>query len=87
MTSGTEWTDFIGFDSGKGSALADYGRALGISPDATMAFGDNENDRDMLNVVGHPYLMESCNPTMRGVNDRVRYVRTVEEELHRLLAE
>ena len=87
MTSGTEWTDFIGFGSGKGSALADYGRALGISPDEMMAFGDNENDRDMLNVVGHPYLMESCNPTMRGINDRVRYARTVEEELHRLLAE
>lgn len=87
MTSGTEWTDFIGFGSGKGSALADYGRALGISPDEMMAFGDNENDRDMLNVVGHPYLMESCNPSMRGVNDRVRYVRTVEEELRRLLAE
>ena len=87
MTSGTEWTDFIGFDSGKGSALADYGRALGISPDEMMAFGDNENDRDMLNVVGHPYLMESCNPSMRGINDRVRYVRTVEEELRRLLAE
>ncbi|MGO5254659.1 MULTISPECIES: HAD family hydrolase, partial [unclassified Collinsella] len=87
MTSGTEWTDFIGFDSGKGSALADYGRALGISPNEMMAFGDNENDRDMLNVVGHPYLMESCNPSMRGINDRVRYVRTVEEELRRLLAE
>ena len=87
MTSGTEWTDFIGFDSGKGSALADYGRALGISPNEMMAFGDNENDRDMLNVVGHPCLMESCNPSMRGVNDRVRYVRTVEEELRRLLAE
>ena len=38
MTSGTEWTDFIGFGSGKGSALADYGRALGISPDEMMAF-------------------------------------------------
>ena len=87
MTSGTEWTDFIGFDSGKGSALADYGRALGISPNEMVAFGDNENDRDMLNVVGHPYLMESCNPSMRGVNDRVRYVHTVEEELRRLLAE
>lgn len=87
MTSGAEWTDFIGFGSGKGSALADYGRALGISPDEMMAFGDNENDRDMLNVVGHPYLMESCNPSMRGINDRVRYVRTVEEELRRLLAE
>lgn len=31
--------------------------------------------------------MESCNPSMCGINDRVRYVRTVEEELRRLLAE
>jgi hypothetical protein len=31
--------------------------------------------------------MESCNPSMRGINDHVRYVRTVEEELRRLLAE
>ena len=31
--------------------------------------------------------MESCNPTMRGINDRGRYVHPVEEELHRLLAE
>ena len=31
--------------------------------------------------------MESCNPSMRGINDRVCYVRTVEEELRRLLAE
>ena len=42
MTSGTEWTDFIGFGSGKGSALADYGRALGISPDEMMAFGSKK---------------------------------------------
>ena len=32
MTSGTEWTDFIGFGSGKGSALADYGRAWVFRP-------------------------------------------------------
>ena len=31
--------------------------------------------------------MENCNPTMRDINDRVRYVHTVEEELRRLLAE
>ena len=45
MTSGTEWTDFIGFDSGKGPRLPDYGCALGISPNEMMAFGDNENDK------------------------------------------
>ena len=30
-------------------------------------FGDNENDRAMLEFVGHPYLMEVCNPTMENI--------------------
>lgn len=86
MTSGATWTDFICYGSGKGSALVDLGRALGIAPEEMAAFGDNENDRDMLDAVGHPYLMEVCNPSMRGCNARVREVATVEGELRRLLA-
>ena len=86
MTSGTTWTDFIGFGSGKGSALVDFGRVLGIAPEEMAAFGDNENDRDMLVRVGHPYLMEKCNPTMLGCSERLQMVATVEDELRRLLA-
>lgn len=85
VTSGWTWTDFIMPGADKGPALVEYGRILGIDPNEMLAFGDNENDRGMLNAVGHPYLMESCNPVMRGLNDRVRYVGSVEEGLRRLL--
>ena len=85
VTSGWTWTDFIIPGADKGPALVEYGRILGIDPSEMLAFGDNENDRGMLDAVGHPYLMESCNPVMRGLNDRVRYVGTVEEGLRRLL--
>lgn len=85
VTSGWTWTDFIIPGADKGPALVEYGRILGIDPSEMLAFGDNENDRGMLNAVGHPYLMESCNPVMRGLNERVRYVPTVEEGLRRLL--
>lgn len=49
------------------------------------AFGDNENDRTMLEFVGHPYLMETCNPTMRDV--RATTCRRVEDSLRQILEE
>lgn len=86
VTSGTTWIDFLPHGVNKGTALAAVGDYLGIDPADMAAFGDNENDREMLDLVGHPYLMETCNPTMRGLNDRIRYVESVEGELRRLLA-
>ncbi len=47
--------------------LKEIGERLGIAPDEMAAFGDNENDRAMLEFVGHPYLMEVCNPTMENI--------------------
>lgn len=86
VTSGNTWVDFLPFGVNKGTALEAAGERLGIAPAQMAAFGDNENDREMIDLVGHPYLMETCNPTMRGINDRVRYVPTVEDELARWLA-
>lgn len=85
MTSGTEWTDIVPKGTDKGAALLDFGRLMGIAPQQMAAFGDNENDYGMLNLVGHPYLMETCNPTMRGAVHGASYVPTVEGELRRLL--
>lgn len=86
VTSGRTWIDFLPFGVNKGTALEAAGRRLGIEPAQMAAFGDNENDREMLDLVGRPYLMDTCNPTMRGLNDRVRFVPTVEAELERWLA-
>ncbi len=67
VTSGTEWIDFAPLGTSKGSALKSIGEALGIAPDEMMAFGDNENDRAMLEFVGHPYIMAPCNPTVLDI--------------------
>ena len=86
VTSGTVWMDITMPGVDKGVAIAGFGAAEGIEPAQMVAFGDNLNDREMLDYVGHPYLMESCNPAMHGLNDRVRYCETVEGQLEQLLA-
>ena len=47
------------------------------------AFGDNENDREMLEYVGHPYLMEHSNPAIGDIQG-TRCVR-VEDSLREIL--
>ena len=75
--------DFVAKGTGKGEALEKLGRRFGIRAEEMAAFGDNENDRAMLTYVGHPYLMENCNPTMRDV--KARSCHTVEESLKEIL--
>ena len=86
VTSGTVWMDITMPGVNKGTALADFSAATGIAPAGMLAFGDAPNDTQMLEYVGHPYLVNSCAPNMRGLNDRIRYCETVEDELCRLLA-
>ena len=83
VTSGNEWVDFAPLGSSKGSALKNIGEQLGIRPEEMAAFGDNENDRAMLEYVGHPYLMENCNPSMRDV--QAARCSRVEDELRQIL--
>ena len=85
VTSGTEWVDFAPLGTSKGSALKSIGEALGIAPDEMMAFGDNENDRAMLEFVGHPYIMNPCNPTILDIPAN-RCTR-VEDVLRKVLEE
>ena len=44
----------------KGTGLRQLCAALGVAPEEVMAFGDNYNDLPMLELAGHPYLMESA---------------------------
>ena len=85
VTSGNEWVDFAPTGTSKGSALASIGEKLGIAPEEMAAFGDNENDRTMLEYVGHPYLMEDCNPSMLDV--KAKRCSRVEDELKQILQE
>lgn len=85
VTSGNEWVDFAPLGTSKGSALAVIGEKLGIAPEEMAAFGDNENDRTMLELVGHPFIMENCNPSIRDIPGT--RCRRVEEELRKILKE
>lgn len=87
VTSGATWMDVMALGVDKGWAMRELGRVLGIAPEEMVAFGDNENDREMLELVGRPYLMESGNPAMRGLSERLRLCESVHGELSRLLAE
>ena len=40
---------------------------IGLSKEETMAIGDEENDRAMLEVVGSPVVMENGNPEMKKI--------------------
>lgn len=51
----------------KGDAILHLAKHLGLSQEETMAIGDEENDRSMLEVVGHPVVMENGNPKLKKI--------------------
>ncbi len=83
FTSGNVWVDFAPLGTSKGSALKSIGELLGILPEEMVAFGDNENDRTMLEFVGHPYIMEHCNPSLLDIE--AKRCSKVEDALREIL--
>ena len=78
--AGEVWLDFT--LSNKGTGLRQLCRALGVSLEEVMAFGDNYNDLPMLEQVGHPYLMENAAPELKArFSTRCRTVAEVLEAL------
>lgn len=52
-------------DATKGAALRAIRRRLGLSVEATVAFGDQENDADLLAEAGTGVAMENAHPELR----------------------
>lgn len=61
--AGKCWLDFTLAD--KSTGIRALYRALDITPEEALAFGDNYNDIPMLDCVGHPYLMDSAAEPLR----------------------
>ena len=80
--AGPDWLDFTLAD--KGTGLEQLCRALGVSPEETVAFGDNWNDAAMLRKAGRGYLMEQADPEL-GKQFSLR-CSNVEERLRDFLA-
>ena len=76
--AGENWIDFVDYEADKGKALAKIQKMLNISPEETMAFGDNYNDIGMFQVAGESYAVASA---QEGVKKAARYVAgSCEEE-------
>ncbi|KXT84299.1 sugar-phosphatase [Streptococcus panodentis] len=55
----------------KGAAVLHLAEKLGLTKDQTMAIGDEENDRAMLEAVGHPVVMENGRPELKKMAEYI----------------
>lgn len=60
VSSGRDSIDIILPGMTKGNALARLLKKWGLTEDELMAFGDANNDLDMLQLATHSYVMENC---------------------------
>lgn len=63
--SGSKVIDIVNKNCSKGMALKKIIQDLNISSSEVMAFGDNENDISMLDVAGHPVIMENARTELK----------------------
>lgn len=62
--SSGEWLDIMNPGVNKGRALSMLCDHLGIAPADALAIGDSDNDVEMLDLVGHSYLVANAEPRM-----------------------
>lgn len=84
VTSGNDWVDFVPFDTNKGSALRILLDKLGLQPEETIAFGDQENDLEMLALAGTSYAMATAKPEVK--KHATKTTETVEEVLREIVS-
>ena len=85
VTSGNIWIDFIAPGANKGTAQRNLMELLHVKPEECMAFGDQYNDVEMLQLVGTSYSMSNAAP---GIAYYSTYVTdSVEDVLEDLIDE
>ncbi|MCS3529303.1 Cof-type HAD-IIB family hydrolase [Chryseobacterium sp. JUb7] len=65
VISGQYWLDIMNKNINKGNALEKLQKALNISPQQTMAFGDYMNDIEMLENSKYSYAMKNAHPSVK----------------------
>ncbi len=80
-----EWLDMMPQGVNKASGLSHILRYLDIKPEECMAIGDNDNDREMLEMAGLPAAVQSAKPSIRELAEIE--TDTVEHLFERILAE
>ncbi len=65
FVSGADWVDFARTDVSKGTALAALLAELRVAPSDCLAFGDQFNDREMLELCGLSFVTANASEGMR----------------------
>lgn len=65
VVSGQYWLDVMNKNINKGNALEKLQKALDITPQQTMAFGDYMNDIEMLENSKYSYAMKNAHPSVK----------------------
>jgi Cof subfamily protein (haloacid dehalogenase superfamily) len=60
-----QFVDFVSKGISKARALAAIGDRVGVSADEMVAFGDEDNDLPMMNLVGLPIAMGNASPAVK----------------------
>lgn len=71
VVSGEHWVDVTNLATHKGAALEAIQRALGVTREQTMAFGDYLNDLELLDAADWSFAMANAHPEVR---ERARFV-------------
>jgi len=71
VVSGPHWVDVLSRSASKGRALREVQRALGVTADQTMAFGDFLNDLEMMDAATWSFAMANAHPALK---ERARFV-------------
>ncbi|UZN05402.1 HAD hydrolase family protein [Cellulomonas sp. S1-8] len=66
LVSGAHWVDVMSPTADKGHALREVQRALGVTPEQTVAFGDYLNDVGMLAAAHWSFAMDNAHPDVRA---------------------
>lgn len=77
MASGARWIDFMEEGVDKGHALETIQRLMKITPEETMAFGDNYNDMGMLSRAGESYAVANAREEVKAA---AKHVMTTESK-------
>jgi Cof subfamily protein (haloacid dehalogenase superfamily) len=83
VTAGRIWVDFLAPNADKGKALSLLLKHLGILPEHGIAFGDQHNDIEMLQLTGTGYAMATAAPGVAEYADKV--TESVKEVLKNIL--
>lgn len=83
--SGKQWLDYTAQGVNKGSAIKTIQRLMHFDKAECLAFGDNFNDIEMFQAVGHPVVMGQAVPEVK--KHAAYETDCVEKSLGRLLAE